>query len=178
MNPNESVTYAYLLRNRAFSDFHSLQAQVRQRPVKGLQFLASYTFGKSLDTNSNDSVSNLIAAQIDPRRDRGPSDFDIRHTLSGAWTLELPYWLRGWSLDGVVSVRTATPVDVTFYRDLGFGIYNLRPDPIAGVPMVIADANVAGGRRYNYDAFEIPWEFPGRQGKLGGTCCGDLGWRR
>ncbi|MBL8240815.1 MAG: TonB-dependent receptor, partial [Bryobacterales bacterium] len=167
VNPNEDVTYAYLLRNRAFSDFHSLQAQIQQRPVKGLQFLASYTFGKSLDTNSNDSVSNLIALQIDPKRDRGPSDFDIRHTLSGAWTLELPYWFRGWSLDGVVSLRTATPVDVTFYRDLGFGIYNLRPDPIEGVPMVIADPNVAGGRRYNYDAFEIPWEFPGRQGKLG-----------
>jgi hypothetical protein len=167
VNPNEDVTYAYLLRNRAFSDFHSLQAQVQQRPVKGIQFLASYTFGKSLDTNSNDSVSNLIALQIDPKRDRGPSDFDIRHTLSGAWTLELPYWFRGWSIDGVVSLRTATPVDVTFYRDLGFGIYNLRPDPIEGVPMVIEDPNVAGGRRYNYDAFEIPWEFPGRQGKLG-----------
>lgn len=59
------------------------------------------------------------------------------------------------------------PVDVNFYRDLGFGIYNLRPDPIDGVPMVVADPNVAGGRRFNYDAFEIPYDFPGRQGELG-----------
>ena len=164
VNPNDDITYAYLLRNRAFSDFHSLQAQMQQRLTRGVQGLVSYTWGKSLDTNSNDSASNLIALQIDPQRDRGPSDFDIRHTLSAAWSWELP---RGFGLDGVVSMRTATPVDVTFYRDLGFGIYNLRPDVVAGQPSMLADANVPGGRRFNYDAFEIPQEFPGRQGTLG-----------
>ncbi len=167
VNPNDNITYAYLLRNRAFSDFHSLQAQLQQRLARGVQALVSYTWGKSLDTNSNDSASNLIALQIDPQRDRGPSDFDIRHTLSAAWSWELPGLLRGFGLDGVVSMRTATPVDVTFYRDLGFGIYNFRPDLVQGEPLVIPDANVPGGRRFNYDAFEIPQEFPGRQGKLG-----------
>jgi len=135
--------------------------------TRGVLGLVSYTWGKSLDTNSNDSASNLIALQIDPRRDRGPSDFDIRHTLSAAWSWELPGWVKGWGLDGVVSLRTATPVDGTFYRDLGFGIYNLRPDAVAGQSLMLADANVAGGRRFNYDAFEIPQEFPGRQGTLG-----------
>ena len=167
VNPNDDITYAYLLRNRAFSDFHSLQAQFQQRLARGVQGLVSYTWGKSLDTNSNDSASNLIALQIAPQRDRGPSDFDIRHTLSAAWSWELPGLLKGFGLDGVVSMRTATPVDVTFYRDLGFGIYNLRPDVIQGQPLTIADPNVAGGRRFNYDAFEIPQEFPGRQGTLG-----------
>lgn len=94
VNPNEDITYAYLLRNRAFSDFHSLQAQVQQRLTRGVLGLVSYTWGKSLDTNSNDSASNLIALQIDPRRDRGPSDFDIRHTLSAAWSWELPGWVK------------------------------------------------------------------------------------
>ena len=163
VNPNDDITYAYLLRNRAFSDFQSLQAQLQQRLTRGVQALVSYTWGKSLDTNSNDSASNLIAFQIDPRRDRGPSDFDIRHTLSAAWSWDF----RGFGIDGVLTARTATPVDVTFYRDLGFGIYNLRPDVVAGAPLVVADPNVAGGRRFNYDAFEIPQEFPGRQGQLG-----------
>jgi hypothetical protein len=167
VNPNDNITYAYLLRNRAFSDFHSLQAQVQQRRARGVQALVSYTWGKSLDTNSNDSSSNLIAPQIDPRRDRGPSDFDIRHTLSAAWSWDLPWLLRGFGLDGVMTARTATPVDVTFYRDLGFGLYNFRPDVVAGVPMTIPDPTVAGGTRYNYDAFEIPGGFPGRQGTLG-----------
>ncbi len=77
VNPNENITYAYLLRNNAFSDFHSLQAQFQRRLAHGLQVLASYTFSKSPDNNSNDSSSHLIALAINPRQDRGPSDFSV-----------------------------------------------------------------------------------------------------
>ena len=136
-----------------------------------MQILASYTWAKSLDTNSSDSFSNLAARQIVPRNDRGPSDFDVRHTLSAAFSWNLPpkrnLLLRGWALDGVVTVRTATPVDVTFYRDLGFGLYNIRPDRVPAQPLYLTDPNVGGGRRFNPDAFEVQREFPGRQGTLG-----------
>jgi len=167
VNPTESIIYAYLLRNRGFSDFHSLQAQYQRRLSSGVQVLASYTWGKSLDNVSTDSTSHLIALQLDPRNDRGPSDFDIRQTLSAAFTWDLPRWGRNWALDGVFMARTATPVDVLFARDLGFGLYNFRPDVVPGVPLEIADPNSGGARRFNYDAFEIQQEFPGRQGNLG-----------
>lgn len=177
VNPNDDFTYAYLVRNTAFSDFHSLQAQFQRRMSKGLQALVSYTWGHSLDNASNDSASHLIAQQIDPRQDRGSSDFDIRQTLSGAFTYEFPRlrdssrWLKaaanGWALDGVIAIRTGTPIDVTFYRDLGFGLYNFRPDRVAGAPLYRNDSNVAGGRRFNPDAFELQEGFPGRQGTLG-----------
>lgn len=171
VNPNEDFTYAHLLRNSAFSDFHSLQAQFQRRLSRGVQILASYTWAKSLDTNSADSISNLAARQIVPRNDRGPSDFDVRHTFSAAFSWDLPpqrnLLLRGWALDGVVTVRSATPVDVTFYRDLGFGLYNIRPDRVPGQSFYVTDPNVGGGRRFNADAFEVQREFPGRQGTLG-----------
>jgi hypothetical protein len=137
---------------------------------RGLQALVSYTWGHSLDNNSNDSSSYLEALQINPKQDRGPSDFDIRHALSAGFSYNLPsrHWFtRDWSLDGVVSARTATPVDVTFYRDLGFGLYNFRPDLVPGVPLYLDDPNVAGGRRFNIDAFELQGGFPGHQGTLG-----------
>ena len=108
VNPNDDITYAYLLTNGAFSDFHSLQVQYQRRLSAGLQALASYTFGKSLDNNSNDSASHLIALAIDPAQDRGPSDFDIRQTFSAAFSYSVPgarVWkpvTRGWALDGVV----------------------------------------------------------------------------
>jgi hypothetical protein len=173
VNPNDDITYAYLLRNDAFSNFHSLQVQFQRRLAKGLQALVSYTLAKSLDNASNDSSSYLIASAIVPKRDYGPSDFDIRQTVSAAFSYNIAgarFWkpaTRGWALDGVVSARTATPVDITYSADIGYGLYNWRPDVVAGQQLYIADPNVAGGRRFNPDAFETPNTYPGRQGTLG-----------
>ncbi len=173
VNPNDNITYAYLLRNDAFSNFNSLQVQFQRRLSHGLQALVSYTWAKSLDNASNDSSSYLIAKAINPKQDYGPSDFDIRHTLSAAFSYNLPgprYWkpvTHGWALDGVASARTATPVDITYSADIGYGLYNWRPDVVPGQPLYISDPNVAGGRRFNPDAFEMPDAYPGRQGTLG-----------
>ena len=164
VNPNDNITYAYLLRNDSFSNFNSLQVQFQRRLSHGLQTLVSYTWAKSLDNASNDSSSYLIASAINPKQDYGPSDFDIRHTLSAAFSYNLP---RGWALDGVASLRSATPVDVTYSADIGYGLYNWRPDVVADEPLYIDDPNVAGGRRFNPDAFETPNTYPGRQGTLG-----------
>jgi hypothetical protein len=171
VNPNDNFTYAYLIRNTGFSNFDSLQVQYQHRLSKGLHAMAAYTWGHSLDNASTDSASYLSALQINPLRDYGPSDFDIRHALSAAFTYDLPrgptVFFRNWGLDGVLIGRSATPIDVTYYRDLGFGLYNFRPDIIPGVPLYLADPSVAGGRRFNPDAFELQNSFPGRQGTLG-----------
>src|SRR5260370_926485 len=166
-------TYAYLLRNDAFSNFHSLQVQCQRRLSRGLQALVSYTYGKSLDNNSNDSSSHLIAAAIDPKRAYGPSEFDIRQTLAAAFSYNLPKahvlkpLARDRALDGVFSARSATPVDVTYSADIGYGVYTWRPDVVAGQTLYLLDPNVAGGRPFNPDTFEFPNTYPGRQGTLG-----------
>jgi len=179
VNPNQNFTYAYLVRNTAFSDFDSLQIQYQHRLSKGLHVRAAYTWAHSLDNASNDSASYLAALQINPLDDRGPSDFDIRHSFSAAFTYDLPkgktVFLRNWGLDGVVIARSAPPVDVTYYQDLGFGLYNFRPDLVPGVPLYISDPNVAGGRRINANAFSFPGGFPGRQGTLGRNALRGLG---
>ncbi len=105
-------------RNR--STYHSGQLKVTQRFSSGLQFLGSYTYGKSLDYGGSaasgggavgnpQTVTNLDAGH-------GPSGFDVRHraVVSGVW--ELPWgpdrrWLReggvlgaivgGWQLAGI-----------------------------------------------------------------------------
>jgi hypothetical protein len=173
VNPNPNFDYVYLLTNEGFSDFESLQVQFQRRLSKGLQVLASYTYSHSLDNASTDSASYLQAVELNPLRDRGPSDFDIRHTLSTAFSHTLPRhgrvsWLsRDWFLDGVVVARTASPVDITYTRDLGYGDYSFRPDLVPGVALYLNDPNVAGGRRFNPDAFALQQSFPGRQGTLG-----------
>lgn len=176
LNPNQNVVYAYLLTNGSFSDFNSLQAQYQQRLSHGLLALVSYTLGKSLDNTSTESALNLNAAQLNPKDDRGPSDFDIRQTLTTAFSYTLPvqqHWRRlrpvtsGWGLDGVIIARSATPVNVLYSRDEGFGVTSLRPDLVYGAPLYTGDPNVPGGREFNFNAFAIPGSYPGRQGTLG-----------
>jgi hypothetical protein len=113
------------------STYHSGQFKLTQRFSSGLQFLVSYTYGKSLDYGGSaasgggavgnpQTVTNLKAG-------RGPSGFDVRHrgVISGVW--ELPWgpdrrWLReggvlgavagGWQLSGIGTLTTGRPFTV------------------------------------------------------------------
>src|SRR5688572_6767894 len=110
-------------RNR--STYHSGQLKVTQRFRGGLQFLGSYTYGKTLDYGGSaasgagavgnpQTVTNLKAG-------KGPSGFDVRHRAVVSWVWELPWgtdrrWLRdggvlgaiagGWQLSGIATVTT------------------------------------------------------------------------
>jgi hypothetical protein len=171
-NPNPRFTTVTLIRNFATSDYNSLQLQYVRRLTKGLQATASYTWAHSIDTASNDSGAWPPGQRLDPSNERGPSDFDVRHAVTGAMSYELPKsgvmnnaFLRDWSIDGLFSARTATPVNVVTGTTL-FGIGStLRPDLVNGVPVYIEDPLVGGGRRINRNAFVVPPA--GRQGTLG-----------
>lgn len=116
-------------RNR--STYHSGQLKVTQRFRNGLQFLGSYTFGKSLDYGGSaasgggavgnpQTVTNLTAGH-------GPSGFDVRHRAVVSWVYELPWgpnrrWLReggllgavvgGWQIAGIGTITTGRPFTV------------------------------------------------------------------
>jgi hypothetical protein len=156
---NLSTNFPLLQVNRsnAKSDYNALQAQYQRRLSRGFQALASYTWSHSLDTASNDSTSLPGATNIKLAQERAPSDFDVRHSFSGALTYDIPKFgssvskaiLGNWSADLIFIARSATPVDVLFSRDLGFGTFNFRPDLVPGIPLYLNDTNVGGGRRFN-----------------------------
>ncbi|HJP94152.1 MAG TPA: TonB-dependent receptor [Pyrinomonadaceae bacterium] len=185
-----STAQVIVSRNTATSDYHALQAQFKRRLTKGLQALASYTWAHSIDIASNDSFSlNVPVARLDPRNDRGPSDFDVRHALSGAVTYDIPSLFKGqigkpifrnWSIDTLFTGRSATPVNVlytVFTTSVG-GTANVRPDFIEGIPLYVDDPSAPGGRRFNNARVTIPGNpnpqigpflrpTPARQGSLG-----------
>jgi hypothetical protein len=173
-HPDKDFQQVFVVTNDGTSDYHALQLQFQRRLAKSLHALAAYTWSHSIDINSNDSFTNVPASKIDPRLDRGPSDFDVRHSFAAAITYDLPAaylrglgnkLLRNWSLDTMVIARTATPVDIFSVRDIGFGLFNLRPDRIEGVPLYLTDAARPGGKIINRAAFAIPAGT--RQGTLG-----------
>jgi len=160
--------------NDGSSDYHSLQVQYRCHLSFGIQCLASYTFGKSIDTLSNVDAQVPPVSRINSQQDRGLSDFNAAHVFNGAVTVSLPavktntllkHLTSHWSIDGMVVARSALPVNLLITRDIGFGSTSLRPDLISNVPLYVADPNVAGGRRFNKQAFQTP--SAQRQGSLG-----------
>lgn len=168
-------TRADFFNNDSTSDYHAFQLKFSRRLSQGLQALASYTWSKSLDTTSSDAASTGPIGRIETSLDRGPSDFEVRHSFNAAVTYALPTIssngfveaiLNDWFIDAIVSARTATPVNVTVSRTLtGVGSFSLRPDLVEGVPLYIDDDTVGGGRRINRAAFTIPSTF--RQGTFG-----------
>jgi len=124
---------------RNMSTFHSLQGKVTKRISHGLQFLASYTFGKSLDYGG--SAASGGGAVVNPqtvtnlRAGYGPSGFDVKHRFVGSWIYELPFgsgkrWLSvspvsrivgGWQLAGITTLSTGRPFSVTLNQGVNNG---------------------------------------------------------
>ena len=167
--------------NDATSDYHGLQLQYQRRLSKGLQALVSYTFAKSLDIVSEESFQNRQSptGRFDPKQDRGPSSFDLRHAFNAAISYAIPSPFAdgagkaifgGFGLDTIIRARSATPVNVLSGRDpfgLGFTTVS-RPDLVAGQPLYLENASFAGGKRFNPAAFDgVTPIAQGRQGTLG-----------
>ena len=175
-NPRFSGDSAIVLAtNASSSDYHALQIQFQRRMSRGLAALLSYTWSHSIDDTSADSGNGVNL--VDPRLDRGPSDFDVRHTFNAAFTYEIPSpgWrpalraiLSNWSVGTIFTAKTALPINVTVSRgDVGSdpSFLVIRPDAVPGVPLYLQDSTVPGGRRINPAAFSVPIET--RQGNLG-----------
>jgi hypothetical protein len=174
VQPEADFQQVFVVTNDGTSDYHALQLQFQRRLAKRFHAVAAYTWSHSIDINSNDSFTNIPSSKIDPRLDRGPSDFDVRHSFATAITYDMPAvhlsgfaneLLRNWSLDAMVIARTATPVDVFSVRNIGFGLFNFRPDRIEGIPLYLTAPSFPGGRIINRAAFAIP--ATPRQGTLG-----------
>jgi hypothetical protein len=116
--------------------YDALQASLRQRPTDGLEFLASYTYGKALSDNvgyygvgwGQTAVQGFYYMDTsDPLRDYGPSPYDVRHMFSLAANYELPFGrgqkhdlsglgdlvLGGWHVNTILQARTGLALTVT-----------------------------------------------------------------
>jgi hypothetical protein len=164
------VTYT---NNEGTSDYHALQLEFQRRLSRGISGIVSYTWAHSIDTGSSDVAGVAPSGIIDVRMDRGPSDFDLRHSLNVGISYDLPRmrshgWLNqivgGWGLDSIFVARSASPVNVTSIRNAGFGTLFLRPDVVPGIPIYLYGSQFAGGKVINRAAFTIPTS---RQGNLG-----------
>ena len=147
-----------MTRGVASSDYHAMQLQFHRRLQEVCNPSCPIRGPSHLIRSSDDSSGNAPAERLDPQLDRGPSNFDVRHQFSMAVTYDIPLRvsnpiingvLHDWAVDGIFVARSATPVNVTFSRDIGFGSFPTRPDLIPGIPLYIDDPSAPGGKRIN-----------------------------
>jgi hypothetical protein len=91
---------------RSGSKYHSMQASVRQRTSDGVEFLASYTLGKTRTNNrgfygvfGGTGLQGVTSATegaywqntYDPEAEWGPAFHDVRHNFVFSSTYDLPF---------------------------------------------------------------------------------------
>jgi hypothetical protein len=92
--PNPAPYYSVdVLGNNASLSYHAMQLQFNRRLSIRMRLLLSYSWSHSIDNLSNDLNSIVLrglTVYLDPSINRGPSDFDIRHSLNGSFIAALP----------------------------------------------------------------------------------------
>jgi len=118
---NPSFFAVYIPHPDVNANYNGMNATLTRRFAQGYKFDVYYRWAKSIDTLSNEgpgAETNQTFPQ-DLHTERGPSDYDVTHsiTTSGLW--DLPFFRRstntagkilgGWQLSGIMTWHTGFP---------------------------------------------------------------------
>jgi Carboxypeptidase regulatory-like domain/TonB dependent receptor len=114
--------------------YDALQVSLRERSKGGLEFLASYTYGKAMADNvgyygTGTAIQGwYYLDSTDPLKDYGPAPTDVKHAFSLAANYEIPFgkgrkygsdWsglknalLGGWNVNSIFMARSGFPITV------------------------------------------------------------------
>jgi hypothetical protein len=122
------------------TSFNGLQASLQRAFSRGWLFQAQYMWGNAISDNAGSGEGGQIQDVACRACDRGPADYDIRHTFTTNSVYEIPFarnkWYGGWNLSGLFTARTGRPFSVLVNRASGVvpsgQTQNQRADYIGG----------------------------------------------
>jgi len=112
--------------------YNALQIEVNKRYSNGLAYQVAYTYSKSIDEGSSGWFGVEGQSLTDPYNvagSRGPSGFDLRHTLSVNMLYQIPvghgmrystkngaldYILGNWQINNIFTARSGVPFNVYY----------------------------------------------------------------
>ena len=104
-------------RAPAILDYNGLLVKFQRRFANQFSFLQAYTLAKAVDLNSDNDGTVTLTNIFDPEYNRGPADYDVRHTFSSNWIYELPWAAQrawgGWQVSGILYLRSGLPITIT-----------------------------------------------------------------
>jgi hypothetical protein len=155
------------------SNYNALQSRLERRFTKGLTFLATYSFQKTL-TDAGDSLNGgglqgyRAPGIIGIQGDYGPAAFDVRHAISASGTYEFPVGkgkpflsktsgivqavLGNWSTNWIFTYNTGQPQTIPCATGTGAGT-GCYADGVSGVDPY---AGQSVTHFYNAAAFTTP----------------------
>ncbi len=168
--------------------YDSLQMKLNRRFTDGFQALISYTWSKSLDTQSGwfgaeNGIGGSSAVQnyYDPLGSKGPSGYNVPHFVSISAVYELPfgpgrkflqsgagaYILGGWQLNTIAQFRSGQPINLNVTGDVAnigneVAWWNYARPNLVGDPFT---GTPTEERWFNTDAFGTPVFSYGNFGK-------------
>lgn len=139
VRPRPDMGSVYYRENASNSSYHGLQLSVNQRMRKGFSTDFYYTWSKGMAYYGADAgygnSADVIQDNYDAAGSYGPKVSDLRHRGVAVFTYQTPsttgnsfirHVLGGWALQGIISMRTGYPLNVTAGVDLA---RNQRPGP-------------------------------------------------
>ena len=126
------ITNISTTASRGRSNYNGLQASLRQRTTRGLEYLASYTLGSAKANQLGYYGSGGFTAAegtywmnaYDPELNYGPAFFDVRHNFVLSANYAFPFGrdnqassvtsavLGGWRISGIFQARTGFPITI------------------------------------------------------------------
>jgi hypothetical protein len=135
------------------SNFNALEVSLRHAGTHG-DFLAGYTYGKSLDQSSS------LSDQLNPlnyRATYAPSAFDLKHNFVASYRYQLPFgslfharnrFSDGWVISGISRFSTGFPV--TFYNASDNSLLGTQPNGVNPFGVDLPDVR-PGPLQLNHD---------------------------
>jgi hypothetical protein len=180
------------------SSYNALQLTARKVTNSGLAFNFSYTLSNSIDLGSDAERNNELSAttfseiinSFNPKLNRGVSDFDTRHLITGDFVYQLPFgrgmrygaesngvvnaFIGGWTLSGITRWSSGLPFSIapplsysTNYQVAGLAV---KTGPIkirkhfvsGGLPQVFDNPNALNNGIGT--GFPLRYPYPGEAG--------------
>jgi hypothetical protein len=187
-DPRSRAPFPYIAptfydRSIGHGTYDAMQLEVKRRYTGGLSYQVAYTYAKSLDEGSSGWFGvegNSLTDPYNIKGSRGPSGFDLRHTLAVNTIYDLPfgkgrrfsidnsalnYALGNWQVNWIFSARSGLPFSVYYgARDLAntgnvawsqYERANLVGDPQSGT---CPNGSPVGSQScfFNTSAFAVP----------------------
>jgi hypothetical protein len=168
------------------STYHALQVKLEKRLSNSLSFLTAFTYGKSIDEQSQASLGFHSGGGFrdnnNPQLEKGPSDYDQKYRFVNSLSYGLPigngrallgslhgvgnFLLGGWELQGIQSWSSGLPYTIqeSIDQNNNLGDSEERPNRVAGVQLYPSNQNAS--QWYNPAAFTLqPFGTYGNSGR-------------